>query len=167
MEMKFQGKLPTLQSEPAKFVDYMGANGHWLFPEQMGAPYVGFIYVIYDNTMNRAYLGKKQFYGTGKLNRGQESNWKKYVSSSKLLHEMLGVREKSDFEFICIEQYRSKGALSYAETWSLCLAEVPTTKNWYNVLIEKVSWSVSERVTDRHKERLNKIIERVKNGNSS
>lgn len=127
----------------------------------MGKSNVGFIYVIYDTVLNRAYLGKKQFYGTGRLNNGQESNWKKYTSSSKLLNELLKHRPKEEFEFICIEQYRTKGTLSYSETWSLCLVEAPTRKEWYNTLIEKVTWPVREPITNRHKERLNKIIQRV------
>jgi hypothetical protein len=137
-------------------------NGHWSFPEQMGSAtevkYIGFIYVIRDTCLRRLYLGKKTYYGLGKLNKGKESNWRKYVSSSDVLKEMFRVRSKDEFEFICIEQYQTKGTLSYAETWSLCYVEAPTSKEWYNTLIEKVSWSVKERITDRHKERLNKVI---------
>lgn len=160
--MVFKGTLPALKSDykPPRLVNHLQENGHWDFPEPLGNG-VGFVYVIYDNYMNRAYLGKKQFKGTGKLNNGVESNWKKYTSSSKVLNSLIKIRDRSEFEFIALEQYRAKGALSYAESWSLCLVEAPTTDNWYNTLIEKVSWSVKERVTDRHKERLTRIIERV------
>lgn len=160
--MIFKGQLPTLKAgyKAPKLVNHLGENGHWDFPEQLGQG-AGFIYVIYDNYMNRAYLGKKQFKGMGKLNRGVESNWKKYTSSSKVLNLLIKERDRSEFEFIAIEQYNAKGALSYAETWSLCLVEAPTTDNWYNTLIEKVSWPVREQVTARHKERLAHIIERV------
>lgn len=160
--MVFKGTLPALKSDykPPRLVNHLQENGHWDFPEPLGNG-VGFVYVIYDNYMNRAYLGKKQFKGTGKLNNGVESNWKKYTSSSKVLNSLIKIRDRSEFEFIALEQYKAKGALSYAESWSLCLVEAPTTDNWYNTLIEKVSWSVKERVTDRHKERLTRIIERV------
>lgn len=164
--MKFTGELPSI--EPSKRPLYTNSpvtqeNGHWDFPEKMGGKNVGFIYVIYDTVLNRAYLGKKQFYGAGKLNNGQESNWKKYTSSSKLLNELLKARPKDEFEFICLEQYTTKGTLSYSETWSLCLVEAPTSKLWYNTLIEKVTWPVREQISCRHKERLNNIISRIAN----
>lgn len=161
MTMKFQGTLPKINSR-IQTVDYIKPNGHWVFEDPMGEHFMGFIYVIYDKVLNRAYLGKKQFKGTGKLNYGKESNWKKYTSSSKLLNELLKKRPKEEFDFICIEQYQSKGTLAYAETWSLCLVEAPTTPNWYNTQIEQVSWPVKEPITTRHKNRLNEIIERMK-----
>jgi hypothetical protein len=152
--MKFEGDIPTVSTS---IVVPKFQNGHWRFPEQMGDG-VGFIYVIRDNYMKRFYLGKKLFRGTGKLNKGKESNWKKYTSSSKLLAEMLKERPKEEFDFICLEQYQTKGTLSYSETWSLCHVEAPTNDDWYNRLVEKVSWNVKEQITDRHKERLRAAI---------
>lgn len=138
-------------------------NGHWQSPTQMGGKeYVGFIYIIRDNFLKRFYLGKKQYRGTGKLNKGKESDWKKYKSSSKLLLEMFKERPSEEFDFICIEEYKAKGALAYGETWSLCLVEAPTTIGWYNTRIEAISWSVKEGITDKHKERLNKTINWIK-----
>lgn len=150
--MKFEGVVPNVEKYVPTF-----DNGHWEFPEQMGG-HVGFIYVILDTVMDKAYLGKKQFTGMGAVNKGQESNWKKYVSSSDLLKALLKARPKEEFRFICIEQYKTKGTLSYAETWSLCLVEAPTSDRFYNVLINKVSWPVKERITERHKERINMAL---------
>lgn len=152
--MQFKGVVPKVPKTVnlTKF-----DNGHWLFPEQMGNG-IGFIYVIRDLELRRCYLGKKLFVGTGKLNKGKESNWKKYTSSSKVLAELLKQRPKEEFEFICLEQYQTKGTLSYSETWSLCAVEAPTSNVWYNTLIEKVSWNVKEPITQRHKDRLNKIL---------
>ena len=153
--MKFEGSLPTSK---IIYTDNSFSNGQWKFPEQMGIGHVGFIYVIRDNVLGRCYLGKKLYYGMGKLNKGKESNWKKYLSSSKLLAELFKYRPREEFEFICIEEYKTKGTLSYSETWSLCLVEAPTSTIWYNTLIEKVSWNVKEPITIRHKTRLNQII---------
>lgn len=159
--MKFTGTIPSLTT-PAIVVPEFD-NGHWEFPEQMGGkPYVGFLYAIYDSVLQRAYLGKKLFEGHGKLNKGKESNWKKYASSSDLLKSLLKARPREEFEFICLEQYRMKGALSYAETWTLCLVEAPTTKLWYNTRIEAVSWVVSEAITDRHKQRIQSVVMRMR-----
>jgi hypothetical protein len=123
-----------------------------------GKESVGFIYIIRDTVLKRFYLGKKQYRGTGKLNKGKESDWRKYKSSSKLLLEIMKERPSEEFDFICIEEYKAKGALAYGETWSLCLVEAPTTLGWYNTRIEAISWSVKEGITDRHKDRLNKTI---------
>jgi hypothetical protein len=162
----FSGEVPDfkpikLPPSPLKSTNKFD-NGHWDFPEQMGN-HMGFIYVIFDTVLVRAYLGKKLFQGTGALNKGKESNWRKYTSSSKLLNDLLKVRPKEEFEFICIEQYLTKGTLSYSETWSLCYVEAPTRKEFYNNLIDKVSWSVKEPITNRHKERLQLVLDRVNN----
>lgn len=139
----------------------VSTNGHWQFPEQMGgAQYAGFVYVIMDAYMKRAYLGKKNYFS--RVNKNASSDWKDYISSSKLLQELLKFRPKDEFDFIVLEQYKAAGALAYAETWSLCYAETPTSENWYNKRIEKISWSVKEGITNRHKERLNDIIRRLK-----
>jgi hypothetical protein len=151
--MKFLGQVP--KANPIILPKY--TNGHWLFPEQMGEG-VGFIYVIRDNVLHRCYLGKKQFYGMGKLNKGEESNWKSYKSSSKTLAEHFKERPKYEFDFVCLEQYQTKGTLSYSETWSLCFVEAPTSKFWYNTLIEKVTWPVKEPITERHKTRLRQVM---------
>jgi len=153
--MKFEGIIPPTTSSTVALKYF--SNGHWQFPEQMGDG-VGFVYVIRDNYLRRFYLGKKLFVGMGKLNRGKESNWKKYTSSSKVLTELFKHRPKEEFDFVCLEQYKSKGTLSYSETWSLCYVEAPTSSIWYNKLIEKVSWNVKEPVSQRHKERLNDVI---------
>lgn len=152
--MKFTGNLPAVKT-PVKTNRF--DNGHWIFPEQMGEG-VGFIYVIRDHVLKRCYLGKKMYYGAGKLNKGKESNWRRYTSSSKVLAELLKARPREEFEFICIEQYKTKGTLSYSETWSLCKVEAPTSNEWYNTLIEKVSWPVKEGITARHKERLERVL---------
>jgi hypothetical protein len=138
-------------------------NGHWNFPEDMGAPgYFGFVYAIFDPQTKRGYIGKKQFFGTGKLNKGQDSNWRRYTSSCKELNEEIRLRGIQNFSFIVLEQYKIRGTLGWAEVWSQCIAETPTSNVWYNGLIEKVSWAVKEEITKRHKERLQMVIEMVK-----
>jgi hypothetical protein len=104
-------------------------------------------------------LGKKSFYGNGKLNKGKESAWRYYKSSSKLLADLWKYRPLEEFDFVCLEQYKTRGTLSYSETWSLCQVEAPTNKIWYNTLIEKVSWPVKEPISLRHKNRLKDTLE--------
>jgi len=135
------------------------SNGRWRFPEIMDKDkYTGFVYIIRDNYLERFYLGKKSYaYKSGK-NSGKESEWRKYNSSSSLLKEIFAERGFDEFDFICLEQYKTRGTLAYSETWTLCLVEAPTNVTWYNTRIEKVSWAVKEPITNRHKERLKRVI---------
>jgi hypothetical protein len=134
------------------------ANGRWAFPEQMGAKeYSGFVYVIRDSVLRRFYLGKKFYRSGARATKGQESNWKTYVSSSNTLKLMFAERPIEEFDFIVLEQYKMRGAVSYAETWSLCHVEAPTTDEWYNKRIEEISWNVRENITQRHKDRLARV----------
>lgn len=158
--MEFKGRVPALV-KPVVFAPVVGPNGHWDFPEQMGKG-VGFVYVIYDRYLNRAYLGKKNFLSKAVKTRGKPSDWKTYKSSSEVLAAHFKERPREEFLFLCIEQYKTASGLSYAETWSQCLAETPTTDAWYNTRIEQVSWNVKERITERHKERLQMVIGWIK-----
>jgi hypothetical protein len=89
-------------------------------------------------------------------------NWRWYISSSKELSASVKNFGKEGFEFIAIEQYHSKGTLSYAESWSLLHVEAPYRQDkWYNLLINKVSWAVKEPITERHKQRLAKAMQMV------
>lgn len=141
------------------------SNGKWDFPEEMGGPnFIGFIYVLYDRVMHRAYLGKKSYYEK-KAGKTVPSDWRTYSSSSDYVKEMLRGRPSDEFEWVAIEQYRTKGTLAWAETASLCYAQAPTTKWWYNKRIEGISWKVSEAITQRHMDRLNAIISTLKEKN--
>jgi hypothetical protein len=163
--LTYTGAVPAYPEKFKAIKDTSGVNGRWSFPEPMGQG-VGFIYAIYDTVLNRAYLGKKAYFGSGKLNKGKPSDWKRYLSSSNVIGAHLKERPLSEFEFVCIEQYKTKGTLSYAETWSLCKVEAPTSVLWYNTRIEPVSWPVKEGITDRHKERLDEIQKRIAHGNA-
>jgi len=134
-------------------------NGKWKFCEQLDpTKYVGFLYVIRDNYLERFYFGKKNFKVKRGKFKGKESDWRKYNTSSPLLKELFIERGFEEFEFIVLEQYKTQGTLSYAETWTLCEVEAPTNVKWYNTRIEKVSWTVKEPISSRHKERLLKTI---------
>jgi hypothetical protein len=134
-------------------------NGIWQFPDQMGVkPYEGFIYVIVDKVLNKAYLGKKYYWGKGKLNKGEPLPWKNYKTSSKKVKAFLKDGKDEEFEFIVLEQYQTKGGLSYAETWSLCRLDTPLSDQWLNSRIEGISWKVKEGVSDRHLQRLYDVI---------
>jgi hypothetical protein len=150
--------------------NYRG-NGHWQYLEEMGGKnFVGFIYVIVDMNTRRLYLGKKN-YRTLKIVEGTtrrqstDMAWRWYISSSTDLSASIKNYGKEGFEFICIEQYTTKGMLSYAETWSLLHVESPSNEAlWYNRLINKVAWYVKTHITQDHRERLDRIVRLVKEG---
>ena len=134
-------------------------NGHWNFTEQLDYNNAfGFVYLIKDTKNGMMYIGKKIFRGTGKINRGKPSNWRTYTSSSKDINALIEENGKDSFEFHVLEQYYTRGGLSWAETWSQCFVEVPTNNHiWYNRFIDKVQWRSSEEISIRHRKRLNKL----------
>ena len=134
-------------------------NGHWHFPEPMGVNKVGFVYAIRDTVLKRGYLGKKFYRHQGLTRGGEEYPWRSYRSSSRTMAALFAHRPIEEFQFVCIEEYETKSGLSFAETWSLCQVEAPTTPLWYNTRIEKVAWTVRENITLRHKQRLAMITD--------
>lgn len=136
-------------------------NGHWSFPEQMDESNAGFVYAIVDTVMGMGYIGKKNFKSSAK-GMWLPSDWRTYKSSSKALAIMFNERPVSEFEFICLEQYKYKGDLSYAESWSLFRVKALESKGfWYNKGIEAVAWQVRVPPTPRHRERIAEVVERV------
>lgn len=146
------GVIPKAASVPRP-----NPNGHWEFPVPMGIEKVGFVYVIRDLDLKRYYLGKKMYRRQGLLRGGQETDWKTYKTSSETMRQIFNGRPIEGFQFVVLEEYETKSGLSFAETWSLCMVEAPTTPLWYNTRIEKVAWNVKECVTFRHKQRLEEV----------
>jgi len=145
----------------------LSKTGHWdhtgltLDPERA----VGFVYLIVYKETNQKYIGKKNYKGRGKLNKGQESNWKSYTSSSSYLNDLIKEKGKENFVFIILEQYYSVGGLSFAETWSQVVAETPSKNDEFiNRFIDKVTWKVTEPVTEQHKRRLKHYLRKYKHG---
>lgn len=161
--VSLEGKVGS-RVDPTK---YRG-NGHWQFPTDMGSnEFIGFIYVIVDLNTWRMYLGKKNFRTLKKVEgtvrrQSTDMNWRWYISSSVELSAAIKNYGKEGFKFICIEQYKTKGMLSYAETWSLMHVESPSNEAlWYNRLINKVAWYVKERISDEHRKRLKRVTDIV------
>lgn len=97
--------------------------------------------------------------GRGQTNRGMETNWRNYTSSSKELNRRISERSKDDFAFVILEYYSTFGGLSFAETWTQVTCETPARNGEFmNRFIDKVTWKVTEPVTTRHKRRLSRIL---------
>ena len=118
-------------------------NGRWSFPERMGGKdKIGFVYIIRDNYMRKFYLGKKFFWTGEKSYKVRETDWKTYMSSSKLLVELMKNRPQEEFDFICLEQYKKRSSVSYAESWSLFHVESAFKDEWLNKRIEAITCNV-------------------------
>ena len=137
-------------------------NGHWRFPNQLDFKKAqGFIYGIRRVSTGQIYIGKKNFRKESKIKKihGTQSDWREYTSSSENVNKLIEVFGMEDFRFYVLEQYYTKGGLGWAETWSQCHAEIAQDHVRYlNRLIEKVSWRSTEKITDRHRDRLTRLI---------
>ena len=143
----------------------MSPNGHWnssglkLDPEKA----VGFVYIIVEKSTNRKYIGKKNFRGKGTINKGQQSNWKTYTSSSKYLQSLIQEKGTDEFLFFILDQYHTIGGLSFAETWTQVICETPAKNDEFmNRYIDKVSWKVTEPITPRHRRKLKAVLKNYK-----
>jgi len=126
-------------------------NGHWSFDSQLGGlEYEGFIYVIRDPIEVLYYIGKKSY----RTRSGPASNWKRYMTSSKRVKQMMLERPEEHLERIVLEQYKTKGTLSWGEVWSIAQARGPENARCLNVLMSKVSWNCKEKITAKHEQRL-------------
>ena len=136
------------------------SKGHWKYPYKIDIhEFYGFVYLIRNKETNMMYIGKKFFKGAGAKNKGVESNWKYYTSSSKAINEDIAKNGKSHYEFFILDLYKTRGGVSWAETWTQCVVEIPSNNHiWYNRFIDKVSWKSSEHITSRHKARLKKLV---------
>jgi len=148
--------MTTLKSLKSKKFD----NGHWEFDQQLDFENAfGFIYIIKEKATGMMYIGKKFFRGTGKINRGKQSDWRDYTSSSKEINDKIAENGKDSFQFIVLDQYYTRGGLSWSETWSQCHVEVPSNNHiWFNRFIDKVQWRSSEHVSTKHKKRLKQTV---------
>jgi len=111
------------------------------------------------------YIGRKQY----KVHKGKFAGiphgWKIYTGSSKMLNEKIKEHGKGNFEFHVLEEYKTKGGLSWAEIWSLCYCKIPENNDlFYNRRIDRCSWKSTEKVTERHRRRLIKIVNKIKKG---
>jgi len=124
------------------------------------------VYIIVQKSTGRMYIGRKNFRSLSKLNKGKQSNWRDYTSSSKSLNALLQTAGYSDFLFFAVEQYYTPGGLGWGETWSQCHVETASRDRFLNRMIESVSWKSKESISARHKARLDAIVKAITDGNA-
>ncbi len=126
--------------------------------------YMGFVYLVTNLSNNKKYIGKKQFWSSGKKqirnkkNEGThtqriltESDWKTYTTSSKQVNSAITGGDQFKFEIISL--HYDKGSLAYAEVEAMVYLDVlrsrftDGTRQYYNAHIPGVKWIPIARTT--------------------
>jgi len=160
----------------------MNKIGHWTYDggEFDVNEYFGFIYIITNKTSGKKYLGRKFFHVHQKKKRVRESPWRSYTGSCKPLNADIKELGKSNFTFEIFRLYKTRGGLSYFETYHLAVNDVLTQRDeagertWYNNCIGAVKWitpfEASEatrfKMSESHTKRYEDPEERLKTGAS-
>ncbi len=120
----------------------------WLYEnkEMLDKPdgYVGFIYIIHNNTNGRAYVGKKLFESvrrvkksgkTRRVKKTKESDWKDYYGSNDELRADVERLGSENFSREVLHLCRSKGECNYLELKEQILRGALESDNFYNAWI--------------------------------
>lgn len=112
--------------------------------------YVGFVYLITNQTNGRKYIGKKNFYFTktrsikGKRKRTKvESDWQDYYGSNKELQADVERLGKENFKREIIRLCKTKAEFGYYEAKMQFDNNVLESDEWYN------SWIMC-RINKKH-----------------
>ena len=94
-------------------------ESHWVI-HKTEEPFVpnlgkfGFVYIITNTELDKAYVGCKQYF-MGK--KKTPSKWEQYTGSSKYLNEDIEKIGKEKFKFEVIAEYKNKRSLRYYEAY--------------------------------------------------
>jgi hypothetical protein len=104
--------------------------------------YVGFVYLITNQTNGKKYIGKKNFYFTktrtikGKKKRSKvDSDWQHYYGSNKELQADVQQLGKENFKREILKLCKSKGEFGYYEAKYQFENNVLESDEYYNTWI--------------------------------
>lgn len=108
--------------------------------------YAGFVYVIWDKSNNKGYVGKKGFWSKktkpplkGKTRKRRsivESDWKTYYGSSNTVKLLLEEHGQDNFEREILHLCKTKGNMSYLELHEQMKRNVLLSDEYYNGIIQ-------------------------------
>lgn len=116
------------------------------FTSEMIGDYMGFVYIITDQSNDKKYIGKKLFWSTTKLPplKGKtrkrkvvkESDWQKYYGSSEEVKLMVEEKGADNFKREILHLCMGKGDLSYLEAKEQFDRDVLLRDDYYNGIIQ-------------------------------
>ena len=132
-------------------------NGKEFTSEDIGE-YIGFVYLITDQSNGKKYVGKKLFKSKRKLKplKGKtrrrikvvESDWKAYYGSSEEVKQMVEEKGADNFHREILYLCYSKGELGYLEAKYQFEHDVLLRDDYYNGIIQcKIHRSHIKRLT--------------------
>lgn len=168
-------------------------QGHWIGLKADTKDNFGFIYIIRDKTIGRAYIGKKQFWAKKPKTKGcktavadkgspkwkhccwKESDWRTYRGSSKSLAKHMKEFPDNDYEYEILYLCRSRGVLTYSETQEQWRRDVlgmkmtdGNTYRYWNRAIGAIKFRPPAFMSEETKVKLrNKVVTDVARSNMS
>lgn len=125
--------------------------GHWEYHTTIDVDNsFGFVYLITNMITGRKYLGKKQFHSYRKKKRVAETKWQNYTGSSVELNQDIKNMGKSNFHFLILQVYKTRGGLVYGEANmqhkldTLTDTDKDGDRNWYNKQIGSIKFIPKE-----------------------
>lgn len=110
--------------------------------EILNGDYIGFVYCITDTKNSKKYIGKKTLLSTTKKPplKGQkrkrkivkESDWRTYFGSSDTVKSLLNESGHIIFEREILHFCKTKGDLSYMETYEILIRNALILDSYYN-----------------------------------
>lgn len=149
-------KKPRTSNKPSKVL-YSDSEdtGHWTWTDPLCKPdpnvYFGVIYQITNLHNGKKYIGRKNFWEYKNGKRFKESNWRTYQGSNAALAKDIRLLGPEEFKFEILGQYRSRGAVIYAEAnlqhkLDVLTSKTKGVKDYYNARIDGIKFIPS---TDR------------------
>jgi hypothetical protein len=147
---------------------------HWRGKKPDPENYFGFVYEITNNLTGRKYIGRKVYWTKNTArkivvkdmdNKGwcwdhwKQSDWKRYISSSKDLKADIYEHGMENFTFKILSQWKSSSALRYIECKTQWQRKVLETDDYYNNWIEEYKGPAPGECTNGRTNRLGRYHE--------
>jgi hypothetical protein len=144
----------------------MFKTSHWYhtFPLHVDTMF-GFVYYVQNKLTAKKYIGKKQYYTYKRGKKHKESDWKKYLSSSKHLNDDIQQFGLDNFYFEILFECKTRGDLTYAEANLQHKNNVLTERNsagqrrWYNASIAAIKFVPAYGETKKKPSRRKKMMD--------